>query len=298
MIDMSEYSELRKRVSQLEGRSFLMEVLLFFSIAQRGPEEIKIFMENLESISISDDVIGDEREQVQAAKALLDQVSKNLKENLERQSREHLIIEKSGKGSAMQNRNKITGIKIESPIDKNDGMSWETALALTISLWSVSKEQDNQLNCIVSDVDKEEIPKQLSNIVGRFISSIILKSFSIEIFLKFFSFKKTEKSLKTHDLKKLYDDLDNETKKVIVDISRQQGINSIETIIASHKNDFTKWRYAFEGGDLMMEDLTDLDIVIEILCLTEKKIYNTKFSTKYGSNNELQAPLTYPMEIR
>ena len=198
----------------------------------------------------------------------------------------------------MQNKSKITGIKIGSPRDKNDGMSWGTALALTISLWSVSKEQDNQLNCIVSDVDKEEIPKQLSNIVGRFVSSIILKSFSIEIFLKFFSFKKTGKFLETHDLKKLYDNLDNETKKVIVDISSQQGINSIETIIASHKNDFTKWRYAFEGGDLMMEDLTDLDIVMEVLCLTEKKIYNTKFSTKYGSNNELQAPLTYPMKIR
>ena len=86
---MSEYSELRKRVSQLEGRSFLMEVLLFFSVAQRGPEEIKTFIKNLEAISISDDVIGDESEQVQAAKALLDQVSKNLKENLERQRGEH-----------------------------------------------------------------------------------------------------------------------------------------------------------------------------------------------------------------
>ena len=86
---MSEYSELRKRISQLEGRSFLMEVLLFFSVAQRGPEEIKVFMKNLEAISISDDVIGDESEQVQAAKALLDQVSNNLKENLERQSKEH-----------------------------------------------------------------------------------------------------------------------------------------------------------------------------------------------------------------
>lgn len=85
---MSELSALRRRVSELEGRSFLMEVLMFFSVAQRGPEEIKAFIENMKSISINDNVTGDESEQVRAAKALLDQISKNLEENLERQQRE------------------------------------------------------------------------------------------------------------------------------------------------------------------------------------------------------------------
>ena len=181
----------------------------------------------------------------------------------------------------------ITGIGIESANGKNGDMHWSIALSLAISLWNISKEKNK--------IDKENFSIQTSDIVGCSISSIILKSLSIEILFKFLSFKKTEKFEETHNLKKLYDNLDDETKKVIIDISRQQGIESIEKIIELHKNDFTRWRYAFEGKKLTLNNLTDLDNIINVLSLTEKKMYNTQFKVKL-SGEEIPAPLTYPTD--
>ena len=181
----------------------------------------------------------------------------------------------------------ITGIEIESINDKDDVMYWQIALSLAISLWNISKEKNQ--------IDKENYPTQISNVIGYFASSVVLKSLSIEILLKFLSYKKIKDFKHTHDLKKLYDNLDGETKKVIIDISKQQEIESIEKTIELHKNDFTDWRYAFEGNKLTLNNLNNLDNILNVLSLTEKKMYNTQFRIEL-SGKDIPAPLTYPTD--
>ena len=173
---------------------------------------------------------------------------------------------------------KVEGIGLKS----YENIKWGLSIALAISLWRTSKDLDEQ-------IPKSNLKRHISDIIGNTISSIILKSLSIEILLKFFSYKSRKGFIETHNLQILYNDLDGNTKKTIEDISKEQGIQSIEKIIESHKADFTNWRYSFEGKSLPFNDLEELDSIINILSLTEKRIYNTKFDL-----DETPAPLTYP----
>ena len=114
--------------------------------------------------------------------------------------------------------------------------------------------------------------------LGFIISSIILKSYCVEVLLKTLHFLKEKKRAeKTHDLYKLFNDLNKETRNSIINISKEKHVD-INDIIKRHKDDFWKWRYPFEGKELKMSELTDLDLVMEILCAAEDKIYGgTKF---------------------
>ena len=69
-----------------------------------------------------------------------------------------------------------------------------------------------------------------------------------------------------HDLRKLYDDLDVDTRNVIEQAAKEQdGVwDRIQDTLTAHRNDFVEWRYIGEGGDVNSKP-TDLRDAVDVL---------------------------------
>ena len=93
---------------------------------------------------------------------------------------------------------------------------------------------------------------------------VILRAFATEIMLKVLSFKKTGHYKEVHDLRKLFDELDNDTKRIITDLETIHGIAPLEEILERHKGDFVEWRYLMNGNNVSAGFL-DLDKALDIL---------------------------------
>ena len=138
-----------------------------------------------------------------------------------------------------------------------------------VSLRQVADDLQLGLNQIVKtgapnpDTEKEKVAR----ISGYFFATVILRALATELALKALSFKKTgryRKDGKGHDLRTLFNDLDDDTKKIIDDLEGVYGVAPLEQILEKHRSDFVDWRYLMEADDIRV-DLLDLDKALDIL---------------------------------
>ena len=138
-----------------------------------------------------------------------------------------------------------------------------------ISLRRVADDLQQGLNQIAKtgSPDKSTEEERNARIAGYFFGTVILRALATELVLKVLSFKKTGRYRKDrtgHDLWVLFDDLDDDTKKVIGYLEGVHGVAPLERILEKHRGDFVDWRYLMEVGDKHI-DLLDLDKALGIL---------------------------------
>lgn len=85
-----------------------------------------------------------------------------------------------------------------------------------------------------------------SRAVGYVISATILQALAAEYFLKALSIRETGRFRKTHDLYELYEDLPEETRKLIAALGTSQEKLDMPSFLKTHRNDFVEWRYLVE----------------------------------------------------
>lgn len=146
------------------------------------------------------------------------------------------------------------------------------AKVLSMCVWEIAANQHIRLSQIVnSQPDGHFSEPQVKELFGLTVSSVILKAYSAELLLKFMSFKKTGDFKRIHNLSDLYDDLDDDTKKLIADTAVQHGVAPVDQILANHKDDFIEWRYVFENPQKSV-GFIDLDKAMEVLRAAEAQI--------------------------
>lgn len=102
----------------------------------------------------------------------------------------------------------------------------------------------------------------------RFLASVlvmpILRGLAAELSLKAISIKRFGVFTKGHDLRKLYDALDEDIRNEIERKAAAKWMDSVQGILTKHKDDFVDWRYAGQDKPLNT-DPSDLDEAVEIL---------------------------------
>ncbi|MCY4400885.1 MAG: hypothetical protein OXE96_16330 [Gemmatimonadetes bacterium] len=108
----------------------------------------------------------------------------------------------------------------------------------------------------------------------RFTASVlvmpILRALAAELALKAISFKRSGSFERWHDLRDLYDDLDNDTRNLIeqkaigYQKTKAHRVDPVPVTLTSHRTDFVNWRYAGENKPLNANP-NDLDDAVEIL---------------------------------
>jgi HEPN domain-containing protein len=102
----------------------------------------------------------------------------------------------------------------------------------------------------------------------RFVASVlvmpILRALAAELSLKAISIKRSGKFDTGHDLRKLYDALDDDTRNRIKQKAAAKWMDPIQGTLTKHKDDFVAWRYAGEDKTLNTNP-SDLDEAVEVL---------------------------------
>lgn len=97
------------------------------------------------------------------------------------------------------------------------------------------------------------------------LPSVLLLSFSCELYLKIIITKKGLTYGKTHDLYKLYNILDDVTRRAIREYSGETDENKFAKILQENKDVFPEWRYFYQidlngkPGNIAIVDAPFLD---------------------------------------
>lgn len=109
----------------------------------------------------------------------------------------------------------------------------------------------------------------------RFEASIlvmpILRALAAELSLKAISFKRSGAFEWTHDLRALYDALDDDIRNRIERKAAAKWMDSIQSTLTKHKEDFVGWRYAWEDKPLNTNP-NDLDEAVGILMAVYEEV--------------------------
>ena len=144
-------------------------------------------------------------------------------------------------------------------------MNVEKAMIQVTLFHLTANDLQNGANSVVKDLPGGSTDAGLmARPTGYLFSAVILRALAAEIMLKVLSFKKTGQYRGGHDLKKLFDKLHDDTKKIIIDLGQRRGVVSLEQTLEKHKDDFVEWRYMMEAGD-QNTNLLDLKQVLNIL---------------------------------
>ena len=103
------------------------------------------------------------------------------------------------------------------------------------------------------------------------VPTIVLRGFAAECILKAILEFSSGKYDRTHDLSCLYAALHPTMQDLIEGMAMQRGKPNPKTVLASHKEDFVRWRYpgGLEGAEI---NLADLDSIIELLRLVSAEM--------------------------
>ena len=121
------------------------------------------------------------------------------------------------------------------------------------------------LRCVVTELDRNGSKSPQADPLlfsGVFLASPILWSFAIKIELKAWQCREQKKAPDpTHDLLKLFESLEPETRELLEERMRAvepysiepllEGMRSFEPlrkVLSSHKDTFKEWRYIYEGN--------------------------------------------------
>ena len=129
---------------------------------------------------------------------------------------------------------------------------------------------------------------QRARIAGYTFAVVILRALATELMLKPLSFKMTGTYEGGHNLKKLFDKLDDGTKKIITKIETSHGVvGLVEKALEGHKDDFVEWRYPMEGNDLSTH-FPDISRALNILL----EAYNDEEFVKLCTTGSELAPIS------
>ena len=102
----------------------------------------------------------------------------------------------------------------------------------------------------------------------RFVAAVlvmpILLALAAELSLKAISIKRFGKFRKTHDLRALYEALDDDTRNRIEQRAAAKRMDPVRDTLSKHRADFVDWRYAGENKALNANP-SDLDEAVEVL---------------------------------
>ena len=103
---------------------------------------------------------------------------------------------------------------------------------------------------------------------NRFVASVlvmpILRALAAELSLKAISIKRSGAFKRTHDLRALYDALDDDTRNRIEQKAAAKRIDPVQGTLTKHRADFVDWRYAGEDKPLNTNP-SDLDEAVGVL---------------------------------
>ena len=103
---------------------------------------------------------------------------------------------------------------------------------------------------------------------NRFVASVlvmpILRALATELSLKAISIKRSGAFKRTHDLRALYDALDDDTRNRIEQKAAAKRIDPVQGTLTKHRADFVDWRYAGEDQPLNTNP-SDLDEAVGVL---------------------------------
>jgi len=109
----------------------------------------------------------------------------------------------------------------------------------------------------------------------RFLASVlvmpILRALAAELSLKAISIKRSGTFKKTHDLRALYDALDDDTRNRIEQKAAAMWIGPVQGTLTKHRADFVHWRYAGEDKPLNTNP-SDLDEAVGILMAVYEEV--------------------------
>ena len=109
----------------------------------------------------------------------------------------------------------------------------------------------------------------------RFLASVlvmpILRALAAELSLKALSIKRSGTFKKTHDLRVLYDALDDDTRNRIKQKAAAKWMDPVQGTLTKHRDDFVDWRYAGEDKPLNPGP-SDLDEAVGILMAVYEEV--------------------------
>ena len=94
-------------------------------------------------------------------------------------------------------------------------------------------------------------------LLGYFLSVTVLRALSAECMLKAMAFVRSGSFEREHNLSRLYDALDGDTRGFIERLADSYGVASPKRVLNRHRNDFVEWRYPV--GQPQTTGLLDLD---------------------------------------
>ena len=109
----------------------------------------------------------------------------------------------------------------------------------------------------------------------RFFASVlvmpILRALAAELSLKAIAFKRSGAFKKIHNLRALYDLLDDDTRNRIEQKAAAKWMDPVRDILTKHKTDFVDWRYAGEDK-LLNTNPSDLDEAVGVLMAVYEEV--------------------------
>ena len=109
----------------------------------------------------------------------------------------------------------------------------------------------------------------------RFEASVlvmpIVRALAAELSLKALSFKRSGGFKRTHDLRELYDALDDDIRDRVERKAAAKWIDSVQNTLTKHKDDFVSWRYAWEDRSLNTNP-SDLDEAVGVLMAVYEEV--------------------------
>lgn len=110
----------------------------------------------------------------------------------------------------------------------------------------------------------------------RFVASVlvmpILRALAAELSLKAISFKRSGVFKKTHDLRTLYDALDEDARNRIEQKAAAKRMDSVQGTLTNHRADFVDWRYAGEEDKTLNTNPSDLDEAVGVLMAVYEEV--------------------------
>lgn len=109
----------------------------------------------------------------------------------------------------------------------------------------------------------------------RFVAAVlvmpILRALAAELSLKAVSIKRVGTFRKTHDLRELYQALDDDTRDQIERRAAAKRVTPVRDTLTKHRTDFVDWRYAGEDKGLNTNP-SDLDEAVGVLMAVYEEV--------------------------
>lgn len=153
-------------------------------------------------------------------------------------------------------------VKKRNAVDAETLTEGDHFYARAVGFRTTANDLQGMLNGLASG---DSIPRgSETKLFGYFLSVTVLRALSAECMLKAITYARSGSFKYEHDLLRLFESLDGETKELIGRIADSQGVVSPKRVLKRHRKDFVEWRYPAKE-DTQSTSLLDLEKVLHIL---------------------------------